>query len=211
MDKNKVAVALFNKLAEGYQEKYMDVNLYSDSFDFFCKTIEKENAEIFEIACGPGNITKYLLDRRPDFRILGTDLSENMLALARKNNPTATFEIMDCRAIGSISKKYDGIMCGFAMPYLTKEESLQLISNAAEILNPNGLLYISTIEDDYAKSTFKKGSTGEEIFMHYHEAGYLTEALQRHGFKVLKVDRKEYKIADGTETTDLILVTQKKF
>nr|WP_294935422.1 class I SAM-dependent methyltransferase [uncultured Flavobacterium sp.] len=211
MDKNKVAVALFNKLAEGYQEKYMDVNLYGETFDLFCETIKKKHAEILEIACGPGNITKYLLNKRPDFKLLGTDLSENMLTLAKKNNPTAQFQMMDCRDIGSIEKKYDGIMCGFVMPYLSKDETLQLISDTSKILNKNGLFYISTIEDDYNKSTFKKGSTGEEIFMHYHEAEYLTKALKENNFRILKVDRKEYVIADGTPTTDLILIAEKIF
>ena len=211
MDKNKVAVALFNKLAEGYQEKYMDVNLYGETFYFFCETIKTKHAEILEIACGPGNITKYLLNKRPDFELLGTDLSENMLTLAKKNNPTAQFQMMDCRDIGSIEKKYDGIMCGFVMPYLSKDETLQLISDTSKILNKNGLFYISTIEDDYSKSTFKKGSTGEEIFMHYHEAEYLTKALKENNFRILKVDRKEYVIADGTPTTDLILIAEKIF
>ena len=31
--------------------------------------------------------------------------------------------------------------------------------------------------DDYSLSGFKKGSTGDEIYMHYHQADYLTEAL----------------------------------
>ncbi|MBC7864483.1 MAG: class I SAM-dependent methyltransferase, partial [Bacteroidia bacterium] len=61
MDKTKIAVTIFNKNANGYQNKFMDVNLYADTFDLFCNSIKNENAEILEIACGPGNITKYLL------------------------------------------------------------------------------------------------------------------------------------------------------
>ena len=37
MDKNKIAVGVFDKLATLYQEKFMDVNLYSDTFDFFLR------------------------------------------------------------------------------------------------------------------------------------------------------------------------------
>ena len=58
MDKNKIAVGVFDKLATLYQEKFMDVNLYSYTFDFFCDTIEKQNAGLLEIACGPGNIAQ---------------------------------------------------------------------------------------------------------------------------------------------------------
>jgi hypothetical protein len=43
MDKNKQAVEIFNKLAQGYQYKFMDVSLYHDSFDVFCSQIKKKN------------------------------------------------------------------------------------------------------------------------------------------------------------------------
>lgn len=208
MDKSKIAVDIFNKNANLYQDKFMDVNLYGSSFDLFCSTLKKD-AEILELACGPGNITKYLLDKRPDFKILGTDLAPKMVELAKINNPTAEFELMDCREIVKLEKKYDAIMCGFCLPYLSREEALQLIADASHILKPGGVIYISTMEDDYAKSAFKKGSTGEEIFMHYHQADYLTQALKENKFMVIDLKRQDYPEKDGTKTTDLILIAEK--
>jgi len=208
MDKSKIAVDIFNKNANLYQDKFMDVNLYGNSFDLFCSTLKKD-AEILELACGPGNITKYLLDKRPDFKILGTDLAPKMVELAKINNPTAEFELMDCREIVKLEKKYDAIMCGFCLPYLSREEALQLIADASHILKPGGVIYISTMEDDYAKSAFKKGSTGEEIFMHYHQADYLTQALKENKFMVIDLKRQDYPEKDGTKTTDLILIAEK--
>ncbi|CAN5910961.1 class I SAM-dependent methyltransferase [soil metagenome] len=205
MDKTKIAVEIFNKLAHSYQEKFMDVSLYHDSFDLFCESIEKENADVLELACGPGNITKYILEKRPDLKILGTDLAPKMLELAKKNNRNASFQLMDCREIISLNKKFDAVMCGFALPYLSKEEAVKLIADAALILNAGGVVYISTMEDDYNKSGFEKGSTGEEIFMHYHEAGYLTNALENNGFEILKLMREEFVKQDGTGTDLLIL------
>ena len=165
MDKNKIAVDIFNKMANVYQDKFMNVDLYGTSFDLFCKKVEKENASVLELACGPGNITKYLLNKRPDFKIIGTDLAPNMIELAKINNPTAEFQLMDCRDIGMLEKKYDAIMCGFCLPYLSKEESIKLIADSSKILKPQGIFYLSTMEDDYNKSGFKKGSGGDEIFM----------------------------------------------
>ena len=206
MNKNKIAVNLFDKLAESYQERFMDVSLYGDTFDFFCDNIETENAEILELACGPGNITQYLLNKRPDFKILGTDLAPNMIELAQKNNPKATFQLMDCRAIGTIDKKYDAIMCGFCLPYLDKTETIKLIQDASNVLKPKGLLYLSTMEDDYDASGFRKGSTGEEIFMHYYPAEFLTQTLQENNFTIIKTERKVYPANDGSSVTDLIII-----
>lgn len=209
MDKNENAVNIFNKMAQVYQDKFMDVNLYADTLDLFCNSIKTQDAEVLELACGPGNITKYLLNKRPDFKLLGTDLAPNMIELAKINNPTAQFELMDCRAISKSNKTYDAIMCGFCLPYLSKEEAIQLIRDTAKILKPKGLLYISTMEDDYSKSAFKKGSGGDEIFMHYHEGDYLTQAIQENDLKILKLKRQEYPTQDNTQTIDLIIIAEK--
>lgn len=210
MDHSKNAVHVFNKHARLYADKFMNVDLYADSFDIFCAHIKKKNAEILEVACGPGNITKYLLNKRPDFKLLGTDLAPSMIELAKSNNPTAEFQLMDARDFLKLNKKFDGIMCGFCLPYFTKEEALQFIEDASAVLNPKGLLYISTMEDDNSKSGFRKGSQGDEIFMHYHQENYLSEALLKNNFKILKTDRKDSIMTDGSQAVDLILIAEVK-
>jgi ubiquinone/menaquinone biosynthesis C-methylase UbiE len=209
MDHNKVAVAIFNKLAEGYQEKFMNVDLYSASLDFYCDQLKKPGLEILDIACGPGNITQYLYKKRPDLKITGVDLAPKMIELAQTNNPKCNFKVMDGRALSSMDKKWDGLVCGFLLPYLSKEETLKLIVDAAQQLNAGGLLYVSTMENDYRKSGLKKGSSGDEIYMYYHESEYLINALERSQLEVLKIDRKTYNY-QGEATTDLIIIAKKK-
>lgn len=190
----------------------MNVDLYGDSLNRFCEATSTEGADILELACGPGNVTRYLLDKRPDFKILGTDLAPSMLELARNNNPEAEFQLMDCRDIGRITEKYDGIMCGFCLPYLSKTEAFALIADASNLLKNNGLFYISTMEDDYEKSEWKGPSSGgpDQLFLYYHQADYLSEALLENGFSILDLQRITYPAADDSITTDLILLAQKQ-
>ena len=86
MDKYKETFETWNKIALLYQEKFMDLDLYNDTYDFICNSILKVNSKILEIGCGPGNITKYLLCKRPDFDILGIDIADKMVELAKINN-----------------------------------------------------------------------------------------------------------------------------
>ena len=211
MDKTKIAVDVFNKSAKEYQDRFMEVDIYNDSFDIFCNSIAKKNAEILELACGPGNITKYLLKKRPDFKILGTDLAPNMIELAKANNPSAEFRLMDCRDISLLDKKYDGIICGFALPYLSRTASEKLIGDAFKILHPYGMLYISTMEEtEDNKSGFKSSSSGEyRAYIYYHQAGYLMDALQKNGFRIIDFQRQDYPTTDGTKTVDLLIIAQK--
>lgn len=209
MDKNKIAVDVFNKLADLYQSKFMDVSIYHDTFDVFCNAIKKKDAKVLELACGPGNITKYLLTKRPDFKLLGTDLAPNMLELAKVNNPQAQFALMDARLIVVLEEKHDALMCGFILPYMSKEEAEKMIMDASKILNQGGVIYISTMEDDYSKSGYKKGSTGDEIYMYFHQADYLIAALKKYGFEIIEEQRKIYQMQENVDTVDLILIAKK--
>ena len=208
MDHNPIAIRVFDAAAKAYQDAFMETALYHDSFDLFCAAIAPLNADVLELGCGPGNITHYLLKKRPDFRILGTDLSPNMLALALASNPASSFQLLDARKIRSLDRSFDGIMCGFCLPYLSPAETTALIRDAAAMLRSNGILYLSTMEDDPDKSGFKAQSSGkgEAAFTYYYRAGYLTDVLHANGFTLLDVSRKVYSGRDGKTVTDLLII-----
>ena len=205
-------IETYNNAAERYQDKFMEMDLYNDTFDKFCNLIQQENAEIFEIATGPGNVTKYLLSKRPDFKIFGIDLAPKMIELAKKNNPEAEFRVMDCKDISKVDRKFDAIICGFCMPYLSKEECAKLIADASGLLSTNGLLYLSTMEGDYDKSGFETTSFSghDRVYIYYHQADYLTNCLIQNGFEIIDSQRKDYPEPDGTFLTDMIFITKKK-
>ena len=151
----------WDKLAMQYQDKFMDLDLYNDTYDLFCERIPKPGAEILEIGCGPGNITKYMLSKRPDLNVLGTDVAPHMIELAQQNNPSASFKVMDCRNLRMLQRKFDGIVCGFVAPYLSKEDVEKLIADCSSHLNVGGWLYISLIEGDYNLSGIEASSDGK--------------------------------------------------
>ncbi len=210
MSNTKNTIKIFDKYADSYQEKYMNVDLYTESLNMFCNAIKTKNPDILELACGPGNITRFLLNKRPDFKILATDLSKNMLALAKANNPTANVQVLDCKNICSLNKMHEGIMCGFCLPYLSKPETLQLIADASKLLKPEGVFYISTMEDAYSKSGFQTSSSGtDSMYMYFHEEDYLVTALKENGFNILDIQRKKYSNPYKTMTTDLLILAKK--
>jgi len=209
MSKIKTALEVFDGRAFEYQTKFMDVSLYHDTFDLFCEHIKTDNPKVLELGCGPGNITRYLLRKRPDLDLLGTDFSANMVALAKMNNPTANFMVMDCRNIKNPEQKYDAIMCGFCLPYLTIEETLKLIDDVSKLLNPGGVFYISTMEDSYLKSGLQTNSAGEQVMMHFYEGDQLCHALIESGLRITSLQRKSYSANNEKAVTDLIIIAEK--
>ena len=209
MDRYKETFETWNKVASLYQDKFMDLDLYNETYDFVCNSIEKKNAKLLEIGCGPGNITKYLLSARPGFDILGIDIAPKMIELAKRNNPTANFAILDSRKIDEIKIKYDGIICGFCLPYLSQTDSQKLISDSYKLLNENGLLYLSFVEGESNKSEFQVGSSGDRVYFYYHNLNDLKTQLIESKFDELQTFKIEYKKSETEKDTHTILIAKK--
>lgn len=202
---------MFNKYADKYEEQYMSVDLYNTSLDKFCAEITSDKASILDVGCGPGNVTQYLIKQRPDFNILGVDIAPNMISLAKKNNPSAVFKVMDGTQIFDLNNTYNGVVCAFLFPYLSKEKAIEFIRSAVKLLKKDGLLYISTMEDLNINSKFQGASQdkNDQLFINYHEMGYLTDTLKEHGLDIILSTQQEFHQKDGTITTDLILIAKK--
>jgi 2-polyprenyl-3-methyl-5-hydroxy-6-metoxy-1,4-benzoquinol methylase len=210
MDRYKETFETWNKVASLYQDKFMDLNLYNETYDFICNLITKDKAKLLEIGCGPGNITKYLLSKRPDFEIFGIDIAPNMIELAKKNNTSASFAIMDSRHISMLKTKYDGIVCGFCLPYLSHTDSKIFIADCYNLLNKNGQLYLSFVEGDPNKSGFQVGSSGDRTYFYFYNLDDLKEQLKKNNFEQIKVFKVDYKKAENEMDIHTILIAKKK-
>ncbi len=181
----------WNKIASLYEEKFMDLDIYNKSYELFCNALLSDHATVLEIACGPGNITRQLLKRLPQLSITGIDVSPNMIELAAKNNPSAKFLTMDCRELPQLQTKFEAIICGFCLPYLSDEDCIKFIAECSQLLSPKGLFYLSFVEGEKENSGMKSGSSGDRSFFNYHKLEDIQKLLSDNGFgeaTILKVD-----------------------
>ncbi|OXB02629.1 SAM-dependent methyltransferase [Flavobacterium oncorhynchi] len=205
MDKYKETFETWNKIANLYQDKFMSLSLYNDTYDFFCNTLTQEQINVFEIGCGPGNITKYLLSKKPSLKITGIDIAPKMIELAKANNPSANFEVMDTRELSSLYQKFDAIMCGFCLPYLSKEDCSKLIIDSAKILLNNGILYLSFVAGNPSQSGFISGSTGDRTYFYYHTLKDINNQLYQNNFDIIKLFEVNYPKGEDIEIHTIII------
>ena len=209
MNKQEETLATWNKVAKLYEEKFMPLDLYNDSYDLFCAALQNETAAVLDVACGPGNITKYLLNKIQSLQIDAIDFSPNMINLAQANNQTANCFVMDCRDIHKLPKKYDGIVCGFGLPYLSDVECENFIANAGMLLQSNGVLYISFVAGNYADSGFKTASTGDRTYFYYHTIQTMMAILKETGFVIVESLNLKYNNPNPPTETHSIFIARK--
>ncbi|HRG59330.1 MAG TPA: class I SAM-dependent methyltransferase [Bacteroidia bacterium] len=211
MDYYKHTITTWNQLSRQYQDGFMKLSHYDESYNSFCDLVNKKNANILELACGPGNITNYLLNQRPDFNIRATDAAPNMIALAKKNNPTATCEVLDVRNIDSLQSNYDAIVCGFCAPYLAESDFIKLINDCSTILYKKGVIYISLIEGDYSKSKLESSSDGQHsMFVYYYSEEFISNTFNSKNFSIIKIFRIPYTNGKGEKSTHLVFIAEKQ-
>lgn len=209
MEHHRETFETWNNIAQLYEEKFMDLPLYNHTYDLFCDLLPPHQAKVLEVGCGPGNITRYLLLKKPGLNILGTDIAPNMLAIARKHNPTADFVELDCRNITTLQAGYDGIVSGFCLPYLSPEEALSFIGNSAALLNEGGVLYVSFVEGTPEMSGFKTGSGGNRTYFYYHEKKALYDAMESNRLQLIQAFEVPYPGKDGNTDTHTVMVVKK--
>jgi cyclopropane fatty-acyl-phospholipid synthase-like methyltransferase len=187
----------------------MDLTLYDDSYREFCELLRQGRARVLDAACGPGNVSRYLLAQRPDLDLLGIDLAPRMVELAREAVPTANFAVHDFRHVADLQQRFDGIICAFGLPYLLREEAKAFIKASDDVLEPGGVFYLSTMLGKSEDSGFQISSTGDQVYITYHREDEVTRFLLECGFRIDKQSFMSSPSTASKRTTDLIVIASK--
>lgn len=211
-DNYSVSVQRFDEFATQYANRFGNVSDYALHLDRFCGLITMPNAKILDLGCGPGNHAKFIAGKLIDPKIVGVDLAPQMIEIARGKVPDADFRLMDVRDISALDARFNGIVCSFCLPFLSKADVDTLIADCKDKLDSNAYLYLSTMEgcaDDagYESTSF---SGDAQIYFNYHKREDLKQALHQNGFAVKYEICQDYDDHDGRVLTDLIFIAQKK-
>lgn len=205
--------------------------LWEESLQEMARHFPPSAAEmtLLDVGCGPGNSAIMLHDLRPDLRIIGLDISTNMLRLARhasaEKRIPAIWVQADITRMSIPNSSIDAIM-GHSVYYLLKDRAV-FLHEAMRVLRPGGRLILLdplarcypfemitrlfreprvalSVMGWYAMSRVHGRFTLEQIAAELTKAGFarvLTERAIR-GYGVLS--RGEKPFAGGLVTVDRI-------
>ncbi len=155
--------------------------------DSFAARFKKESL-ICDAGCGPsGHIGRYLFDK--GIKVVGVDLSEKCIELARLNNPDMQFECADIGNMPFDNNSFDGLLCYYSIINTPKIYINRIFTEFSRVLKTDGYLLVAVkagtsegyIDDLLGIKTkiYSALFTQEEIVGYFSKAGFLLEFFDK--------------------------------
>ena len=142
MEKKEIVRKGYNKTAENLQEIFGLKKEESDKFKFLVDFISRIPlvGRVLDAGCGNGAYSHYLSDK---FKVIGVDISEKQIELARQNAPNAEFICEDMTKIEFPDEYFDGILSYYSIIHVPREEHYELLSKFYHMLKVKGVVILS--------------------------------------------------------------------
>ena len=186
----------------------MHFETYVEKIGLFQSKYLKNSNTILDLGCGPGNNAKLLKDKNKNFQIVGVDLSEKMIELARETVPGVTFQVSDIRSYTS-DILFDVVLASFCIVHLQAIETVDFVRRISSLMNESAYLYLSFMTGKNAG--FEKTSfSQDELFFNYYNESEMRKLLVKNKLVVLEKHEESYLEDDGSTTKDVFIFAQKQ-
>jgi SAM-dependent methyltransferase len=125
-----------------------------------------ENPKVLELGCGDGRDAQVITKYADNYT--GVDVSEGMIALARKNVPDANFIVSDA-ATYDFPENLDVVYAFASLLHLDRDEVKLVFEKTYNALKPGGIFYVSTKHKPEFTSEIKTDQFGKRLFYFYNE------------------------------------------
>lgn len=144
----------------------------------------ERGARVCDAGCGPcGHVTRTLAER--NLRALGIDLSQECIALARREQPDLSFQVMDIARLAFGDSALAGLVAYYSLHYQPQALVPGIIREFARVLRPQGRLLIVAKEGDGEGWINDPLGTGRSVFWCGFSADRLCRLIVECGFDVV--------------------------
>lgn len=148
-----------------------------------------------DLGCGPGHVARYLHDQ--GVRMIGLDISPEMVRWATQLNPDVEFRVGDIRALDLPDASLTGIVAFYSVIHLDPSELVVALREFRRVLAGDGVLLVSFHIGDHTVHLDELFEQAVSLDFHFLLPGTVIAALQSAGFVVTEaVEREPYEGAE---------------
>lgn len=179
-----VAEEYARRLYDELRNKPVDCQL----LDRFAESVRHAGVAC-DLGCGPGQIARYL--RECGAQVCGMDLSEEMVAQARRLNPGIEFNQGDMRNLTVKNNSWAGIAAFYAIVNLGPGDVLRAMREMQRVLIPDGRVLLSFHIGDDTSQVEDFWDSGAALEFHFFRVKTVAGWLREAGFEIEEIIERE--------------------
>ena len=187
----------YNKIAAAWTSTLSD-DFWQDNYKKLHSLIPP--GRIIDLGCGSGRDAYYLI--KYGYKVVGVDISEEMIRLAKAKNPGADFYAKSFYELDFPKDSFDGFWAANSLLHIPKAKISGVLKSIRGFLKPGAVGFVSMKEGEGEKMTQWQNS-GQNRFFAYYRQREFADILEQNGFKVLEMSNRPPK-NDNQEATFLI-------
>lgn len=144
------------------------------------------NSQILDLGCGPGRDAKYFIEK--GYRVVGIDISPQMVTMACALVPEAQFIVSDIESLDTGAESFDAVWASASLLHVSKQEMPGVLAKIHRTLKPSGVFYVSMKKGVGEEIKADQRYGGVEKFWNYVDEAELVDLLIAQGFQILEQD-----------------------
>ncbi|MFZ2167928.1 MAG: class I SAM-dependent methyltransferase [Minisyncoccia bacterium] len=177
----------YNRIALDWHRDHTHDDWWVEGTSAFMQNLPA-GARVLDVGCGSGVKSKYLTDH--GFKVVGIDISDGLLDIARHEVPGVEFRELSMMELDTLTETFDGIFVQASLLHIPKKDAGDVVKKMAERLAPGGFLYIAVKEvraDKPEEAIEKENDYGYEFerFFSYFTMSELEQYLADAGLEVV--------------------------
>jgi SAM-dependent methyltransferase len=150
---------------------------------------------VADLGCGPGHVGRYLHEQ--GVRVVGVDLSPEMIRRAIELNPGIEFQVGDLQHLGFPDASLAGVVAFYSVIHLEPAELMTAFRELRRVLMPGGALLVAFHIGGDTLHLDELWGKAVSLEFHFLEPGNVRTALQAAGLTVREsVEREPYEDAE---------------
>ena len=179
----KKTIKTYDEIAHHYKQKTKHLELITEIKKF--KKFLPKSAKVLDAGCGWGRDSKIL---SKNFKVIGIDLSERLLDLAKAYAPKAKFQIGNISRTFFPSESFHGIWSNDTLIHLERKDILKTLREFHRLLRKNGILYLSVKEGEGEGWQEEEMSNYKPRFYTWFKEDEIINYLKKTGFRIIETE-----------------------
>ncbi|GAA2610143.1 class I SAM-dependent methyltransferase [Paractinoplanes durhamensis] len=195
---------VFDQLAEKYQGEHSS-NPFQAALVERISALLPAGTSVVDLGCGTGVPTAKIL-AESDHRVVGVDISEGMLKLARDQVPAAEFVHANFAELPDDFGEFEAVTAFFSLLMLSKADIEKTLGKVAGWLKPGGYFAVGMVNFDGDSLPFE--FLGVPVTVSGYLEPDLKAVLEAHGFAVESIDTVNFTPENGPEESQIFALAK---